>query len=229
MTGTVKDLTLELDQVDGVDTLQLINNSDPDPATQVVASQALSDTSTVEIIGSELDDTFTIDFTTPFSVPISFMDSSSDDSDTLRVLGGDQIWQISGTDAGIVATIEFGGVENLAGGDGDDTFVFQDGWGIDTVVDSSGTDTLDFSAVTVDLTFTLHGNGTISVSDGTNSASNVANIENLAGGSGNNTFVVEQGATISGSVDGGLGTNILDFSAVSSDLGSQLGSHLYDP
>jgi hypothetical protein len=42
MTGAVKDLTLTLDKVEGVDTLQLINNVDPDSATQVIASLALA-------------------------------------------------------------------------------------------------------------------------------------------------------------------------------------------
>ena len=43
MGGTVKDLTLDVNQIDGVDMVQLIKNDDPDPGTQIVVSQALSE------------------------------------------------------------------------------------------------------------------------------------------------------------------------------------------
>ena len=42
----------------------------------------------------------------------------------------------------------------LSGGAGDDTYKFNNGWGADTVTDSAGNDTLDFSAVTTSLSST---------------------------------------------------------------------------
>ena len=50
--NTAVDLTLRLQEVGGIDTLQLINNSDQ----SVLQSQDLADTSAVEITGSDLDD-----------------------------------------------------------------------------------------------------------------------------------------------------------------------------
>jgi len=104
----------------------------------------------------------------------------------------------------------------LTGGASDDTYNFQDDWGSDSVVEAvaGGNDTLNFSTVTTDLQFTIHANGTVSVTDGSNTLTNVANIENLVGGSGNNSFVFENGASITGTINGGEnGTNTLDYSA----------------
>ncbi|MBL4827165.1 MAG: DUF4347 domain-containing protein [Spongiibacteraceae bacterium] len=109
----------------------------------------------------------------------------------------------------------------LTGDVGDDTYNFQDDWGNDTVIEAAanGIDTLNFSTVTTDLQFTIHANGNISVTDGSNTLTNVANIENLIGGSGNNTYVFENGASITGAIDGGEnGTNTLDYSAYSSTV-----------
>ncbi|MFB3076904.1 MAG: DUF4347 domain-containing protein, partial [Lysobacterales bacterium] len=148
----------------------------------------------------------------------------------------------------------------LTGGTGDDTYNFQDNWGIDTVVENmnEGQDTLDFSAVTSDLTFTLNADGTISVTDGGgNTLISVANIEKIIGGSGTDTlvgpgagatwnltgdntgivsgfifsdiedlagsagadtFIVENKARWSGTIDGGGGSDVLDFTPVSDDL-----------
>jgi Ca2+-binding RTX toxin-like protein len=95
------------------------------------------------------------------------------------------------------------GNDILAGGGGNDTYIFKDGWGTDTITDSAGTDTLDFSAVTYDLTFTIHTDGTVSVTDGTHSLSHVAGVEKLVGGKVDNTFVFENGAAFAGTIDGG--------------------------
>jgi Ca2+-binding RTX toxin-like protein len=54
----------------------------------------------------------------------------------------------------------------------------------------------------------------ISVSDGTNDLTVTSKIERIVGGSGNNTFAFEDGATFAGTIDGGTGgTNTLDYSA----------------
>lgn len=125
MGGAVNDLTLEMNNIDGVETIQLINNDDPDSATQVVDSQALSETTGVEIIGSEQADRLIVDYSNPFSLPISFLDSTPGDGDVLEVSGGDQTWNITGPDSGAVADITFSGIENLTGAaDNEDTFVF---------------------------------------------------------------------------------------------------------
>ena len=82
------DLTLRLQNVDSVDTLQLVSNVDQ----SIVQSQALSDTRAVVIVGSDQDDSLTVDFSTPFSIPI-FYDGGSQATptgDSLQVIGDGQ-------------------------------------------------------------------------------------------------------------------------------------------
>ena len=109
----------------------------------------------------------------------------------------------------------------LNGGEGSDTYVFKSGWGLDTIVDygETGTNVLDFSAITGNLTFTLNADSTVSVTDGTNSITSADVIGKIIGGSGNNTFVFADGADFAGIIDGGAGgTNTLDYSAYTSDV-----------
>ncbi|HFQ14644.1 MAG TPA: DUF4347 domain-containing protein, partial [Gammaproteobacteria bacterium] len=129
----------------------------------------------------------------------------------------DYAWRLAdiiGTDGNDTLTGNAGEDDNLSGLAGNDTYVFQDGWGSDTVIENAdaGSDTLDFSRVTTDLVFTLAADGSITVSDGGNTIS-ASNVENLIGGSGRNTFVIEEGAALAGSIDGGAGVAILDYSA----------------
>ena len=86
----------------------------------------------------------------------------------------------------------------LSGGTGDDTYKFNNGWGADTVVDSAGNDTLDFSAVTVALTFNLNGK---LVSSGGNTVS-YDNLENFIGGTNNDIFLFTNSASVVGYIDG---------------------------
>ncbi|NLX97528.1 MAG: cadherin-like domain-containing protein, partial [Rhodopirellula sp.] len=116
-------------------------------------------------------------------------------------------------------------VEILVGGSSDDTFVFHDGWGNYTIA-SAGTideDVLDFSAVTVNLTFTLHDDGTVEVTDGTNTLGASAGIENIIGGSATNTFVFEDQGGLDGYIEG-AGINILDYSAYTTAVYLDLGT-----
>ncbi len=114
---------------------------------------------------------------------------------------------------------------DFAGGGGNDEYRFIDGWGTDSVVEllNEGVDTLDFSAVTADLTFTVRADGTIDVADTNgNTATVSANVENLVGGLGDDLFVFEDGAVLAGTIDGGGGNDTLDYSqytaAVTIDL-----------
>ena len=108
MGGAADDLTLRLDNDDGAETLKLINNDD----LSILASQALDETSSVEISGSGDADTLTIDFDFGLgnlleTIPISFIDSSVGDSDTLEILGPDVTWNITGADIGTVGDVDF--------------------------------------------------------------------------------------------------------------------------
>jgi probable HAF family extracellular repeat protein len=131
------------------------------------------------------------------------------------------------------------GNDTMAGGTNDDTYLFATAAAAQTDVineaAASGTDTLDFSALTTAVTANLtldtntvtHTNRTIN----TSAAGQAANFENLVGGSGNdvltgnnaaNTITGNNGAdTITGgegsdSLVGGAGNDVYSFAAASS-------------
>jgi hypothetical protein len=107
------------------------------------------------------------------------------------------------------------------------TFVFHNGWGNYTII-SAGTideDVLDFSAVSVNLTFTLYKDGRVSVTDGLWSTLGAsAGIESIIGGSGINTFVFEDQGGLEGYIGEAeqAGTNILDYSAYTTAISLDL-------
>jgi Ca2+-binding RTX toxin-like protein len=223
-TAEANDLTLRMQKIEGVDTLQVV---DTDNTDNVLASQALADTGAVVINGSATNDRLTVDLTNPFSTPISFAGGSG--SDTLRIKGSDdRTWSITGTNTGSAENVTFSGVENLSGyPENDDTFIFCSGGSLSGTLagGAAGSDTVDFAGVTADLTFTISGSGTVSVTDGTNTLTNVTGIENLFGGQGNNTFAFANGADFAGTVDGGQGvTNTLDYSAYTTAISVNLGA-----
>ena len=155
--GTAINATLRL-QVDTLQ-LQLINNNSNQ---SVLVSQALADTTSVEITGADKSDWLVVDFSKPFNIPILFTDSSTDHQDTLEVTGAGQTWNITGANEGSVGSIEFSGIENLKGSEGYDTFVVQNKATLDGTIDGGGgDDTLDSSAVEDNLGFTIRKDGTV--------------------------------------------------------------------
>ncbi|MFB3079382.1 MAG: hypothetical protein ACE1Y4_15405, partial [Lysobacterales bacterium] len=135
------------------------------------------------------------------------------------------------------------GDDTLKGQAGSDTYIFTDGWGADTIVElaGEGTDTLDFTLVTADLTFTIHLDGTVSVTDGTNKIFKAANIEVLIDGQGNDRFVFEDGAVFNGTIGKAnylekllgvsllnYGSNTLDLSAYTTPVFVDLGMKIPD-
>ena len=108
--------------------------------------------------------------------------------------------------------------ELLVGGPGDDTYIFTDNWGQDTVIETSGggTDTFNFSAVTKRVHIIL---GSIIVDDGFGNMANYtgSSVEKILGGQGDDTIIFSvdgvQLAGGKGTIDGGPGQNTLDYSA----------------
>jgi hypothetical protein len=96
--------------------------------------------------------------------------------------------------------------------EGDDTFIFSAFPEVLSIAidGGDGTDTLDLSAITADLTITLHADGSVSATDGTNSANNIRGMENLIGGSGA-IRRFSDGALIAGTLDGGAGIDVVDY------------------
>lgn len=97
-----------------------------------------------------------------------------------------------------------GGNDTLLGGSGNDTYIFANSWGTDRILDTSGIDTINFSAVTKNLRINLNTTGATS---GNNSVRWQPNtIEKVFGGSGNDTIVGNTSANI---IHGGLGNDTI--------------------
>ena len=151
--------------------------------------------------------------------------------------GGDGDDSISGGDGADTLQGDAGD-DTLVGGAGDDTFLYPDAaFDADTVTEGSagGTDTLDLSAYSGDLTFTI---GSVNVDDGAGNTVDHGddNVEALIGGDGDDTFAFSDGAVLAGgdgTIDGGGGNNTIDYSdyasAVTVDLGTPGPAFATDP
>ena len=113
----------------------------------------------------------------------------------------------------------FDGIENLIGGTGADTFTFEDGGTLTGNLEGGmGTDTL--TGDNNGNTFTLTGNGEGTLMD--KIGGGFTNIENLTGGSMADTFTFQVGSTLTGNITGGMGSDHLDYSAVTGDISTTL-------
>jgi len=125
----------------------------------------------------------------------------------------------TGTDGNDVLTNETGIVAGLKG---DDTYTF-------TALPTSkvtvkelkneGDDTLDLSLITANLTITIKKDNVVEVRDAAGTVKITAShIENIKGGGGNDTFMVEKGASLKGYIEGGAGTNTLTYTDANAGL-----------
>jgi Ca2+-binding RTX toxin-like protein len=114
------------------------------------------------------------------------------------------------------------GENAINGGGGADTFAFSS-TGHDTITEPAGSSpALDFSAFTAPLKFTIATTG-VTVSAGSHVlASGVSGASKLIGGHDNDSFVFQKGARFAGTVDGGLGINILDYRAYTTPVNVSL-------
>ena len=147
-------------------------------------------------------------------------------------LAGNDTIDLSGASSNITAygdggddvLISGAGNDYLDGGDGNDTFKFRDHWGQDIINESptGGTDTMDFSACTGNLLATI---GALQVTEDGNVANHGASaIENIIGGSGNDTFLFTNGSSLAGTIDGGAGINTLDYAQYTTPVSVDLAS-----
>lgn len=221
MTGAVKDLTLTLDKVEGIDTLQLINNEDSDSATQVIASQALAETTGIEIIGSELDDILRLDLDFDDildTIPIAFQGGNG----TNRLIGSDtdNAWKITGPEEGTFNTqMSFTDVTSLSGGSGADVFILLDSGSFSGVL-TGGEGDDELRGPDVNNVWEITGvnagilNGQISFTD----------MENLIGGTEQDDYVFDDGAEVAGMINGEFGDNTVDYSAYATEVTVDLGT-----
>jgi filamentous hemagglutinin family protein len=136
-------------------------------------------------------------------------------TNTLVSMNNDNTWTITGPNAGTIQTVPppvglvtFSQIQRLQGGGQSDTFIIPAHGLIESINGDGGNDTI--IAPNAPTTWTI---------DGTNSGNfhgsgtTVFNsIENLTAGGDNDTFYFYPGAQITGTLDGGAGTNVLDLS-----------------
>jgi hypothetical protein len=131
-------------------------------------------------------------------------------------------WGLTALNRGTLPNLEFRGVENLVGGDQNDTFAFADGAGVSGRIDGgAGNNTLNYSRFTTDIAANLvlgqatgAGGGVANISNVTGGQANDVLVGDasdniLVGGPGRNILIGGQGADTLNATSGGLGEDIL--------------------
>ncbi len=201
--GEALNLSARLDAA--TQTIELVDNA----SNAVVASRLLIDFAPgdrVRVIGNDRDDQLTVDYGAGggFAVAIDFDGGAQAGAgDSLSVRGSDNLWSLTAVDAGTVAAsaasgpagaIHFGALERLSGGAG-----------ADRLTDQSGNAAVQW----------LIGNGSATYRTGSASLL-LSSVETLVGGVGDDRFVLAEGASLAGGIDGGAGRDTLDASQTSS-------------
>jgi Ca2+-binding RTX toxin-like protein len=174
--------------------------------------------------------------------------NNGDGSDTIDGNAGTNTVQVNGSvdkgDAFLVAAagarvnfqrtnltpfaLDIGTTQTLIvnGAGGDDTFTVGDLTGVATLtaLNLNGLDGNDtFTGPNLPTTYTITGANRGTAASGPVAIS-FATTENLTGGTGNDTFAFADKATLSGKLDGGGGTNTLDYSAYTTGVSVNLGA-----
>jgi len=169
-------------------------------------SVASSATIQVSVDGGDGNDSFSLGF-------LSGSIAGGDGNDTIVGDNVGRTYTLTGVDAGSVSGILAAGfttVENLTGGTADDIFTFNNGGSLSGAVSGGlGQDTLNGD--NADRTFTLIGANAGSVGGLVDSFNT---LEDLNGGAGNDTLVVENGVPVNGldRFDGGIGFDTANLS-----------------
>ena len=127
------------------------------------------------------------------------------------------------------------GNDQLNGGAGHDTYIFGNNWGKDLIIDSEGNDTVDLSAVIVDLNIKLtYSSSSIQISNGNNSIGwSNDSIENVISGSGNDYIIgsldnnIIKGGAGNDSILAGVGHDSIWGGAGNDILKGETGSDIY--
>ncbi|MEM9217176.1 MAG: CHAT domain-containing protein [Cyanobacteria bacterium P01_F01_bin.150] len=130
-------------------------------------------------------------------------------NDTVVGTAANDSFTFAATNTGTVTGIRVSAIETLSGMDGDDSFIF-DGGSISNLDGGTGTD----SVIGDD---TANSWAIASANAGTLNGTNFSDVEAITGGTAADTFVLADGITFGGSLDGNLGTDTLDYSAFTTD------------
>jgi Ca2+-binding RTX toxin-like protein len=145
----------------------------------------------------------------------SFVGSSA--ADTLAGTDAPTTWRITANNGGTVAwatgAYTFHSFENLLGGAGDDTFKLSNGRGFAGTIDGGGgTNTLDYSSYTTAVAVALADSG---FGTATNVMGGVVNIQNVSGGTGNDTLTGNSGDNL---LRGNAGDDVLNGGSGGNDI-----------
>ncbi len=147
--------------------------------------------------------------------------TSSNNSESLTGANIGSTWSITGADDGSVSsggkTVNYTNFINIVGGSGTDAILLAGGSVSGSIDGGGGTDSL--TANNGGKTFTLSA---ASAGDLTDVASGFTNMERLIGGTGNDTFTIN--ANYSGGINGGTGTDTVDYTALVAPITVTLGA-----
>ncbi len=141
---------------------------------------------------------------------------AGDGDDTVISNGGDDvIFGGAGNDVVMAGdgddTITGGAGDDIVfGGNGDDTFIAEAGDGNDMYFGQGGSDTLDMSAITADITVTLGDNGSGHAQSTQSGMDMLFDIENIRTGSGNDVIYANEATN---RMDGGAGADTFVFAS----------------
>ncbi|MEQ9001049.1 MAG: hypothetical protein RID53_31680 [Coleofasciculus sp. B1-GNL1-01] len=234
--GTIelKPFTADQDIVIGASTT---NNTAALDLTAAKLNRLQDGFSSITIGRTDSNGTITLANTVTFNDPVNIAGGSE-----LIGTDGDTTFTITSTDAGNISgfgsPLTFSSIETITGGSANDTFAFTNNATLSGTIDGGGgTDTLDYSSNPTPVTVNLAAIGgenieaaigntgstfnwaiTNSNSGTINDTLNFNTFSNLTGGNNDDTFSFNDGVTFTGTVDGGAGTDTLDYSAYTSPL-----------
>lgn len=154
-------------------------------------------------------------------------------SDSLTGFNQDSNWQIYGTNSGSLQLrdgtgdlLSFSGIQNITGGDAIDDFTVTNAGILTGILNGGGgtEDILRARNTTNDWTITGENQGNVSDRDSVTPEvyANFVNLEYLVGGTGNDYFAFDEGASIV-DANGGIGTDAITFEDVTELVNVTLG------
>ena len=159
-------------------------------------------------IGNLTGGTGTDSFTLSGGILSGSIDGGLTGANTLTADNVANTWTVTGPDAGSVTGLTggFANVGNLIGGTLNDSFTLSGGTLSGSIDGGTGTNSLAGDNVANSWVVNAADGGTV-----TGITGNFTNIGTLIGGSNADTFTFNPGGVLSGPIDGGLGSDTLDF------------------
>ena len=189
-----------MDDVDGSAVLRLFDNL----SSTILDERLIDQDIDVSVFGNDQSDRLAIGYdraALAHQIRVMFEGGAGGEDE---IIGPDRAntWQLQASGTGDVDDVSFSGVERVKGGAAEDTFVVLD-VSVSTSVDGgAGSDTLVGADADNDWTVTDDDAGTLN-------AQSFADIENLAGGAGDDSFAFTTDGQLSGAISGGDGNDTL--------------------